>query len=33
VLWSSGDLADAETGHSSGNLPNNGKTSVLFNPF
>ena len=33
VLWSHGDVADSETGHSSGNLPNNGRASVMFTPF
>ena len=33
VLWSHGDVSDSETGHSSGNLPHNGRASVMFSPF
>jgi hypothetical protein len=33
VVWTHGDISDAETGHLSSELPANGRTSVMFSDF
>jgi hypothetical protein len=33
LVWSHGDISDADTGHSSGNLPRNGKSLVIFSQY